>query len=272
MSTQRNLDDIIKHKKEAIRSLNTLLESYISSKNPELLKKADLISYWIKSFSMYVDSEETFTPTKLLRYPRGSVLRVNFGFNIGKEFGGLHYAVVIDNDNKRNAHAITVVPLSSSDGKSVHERNVDLGKELYEKIRDNQKKLYSKALEESKGLYSTLNLLSENLSLLQSIRLSNAEVDFDIMEKIDETLSQKKQYEEKKASYERKKYIYERNEKEIAKLKTGSMAIVNQITTISKQRIYTPKRSEDFLDGISLSAPAMEKINEKIKSLYLFDK
>lgn len=50
------------------------------------------------------------------------------------------------------------------------------------------------------------------------------------------------------------------------------MAIVNQITTISKQRIYTPKRSEDFLDGISLSAPAMEKINEKIKSLYLFDK
>ncbi len=49
------------------------------------------------------------------------------------------------------------------------------------------------------------------------------------------------------------------------------MAVVNQITTVSKQRIYTPKRSEDFLYGISLSPAAMDKINEKIKELYIFD-
>lgn len=63
----------------------------------------------------------------------------------------------------------------------------------------------------------------------------------------------------------------ERNNREIQKLKSGSMAVINQITTVSKQRIYTPKRSEDFLYGISLSPTAMDKINEKLKELYIFN-
>lgn len=65
--------------------------------------------------------------------------------------------------------------------------------------------------------------------------------------------------------------IIQRNKNEISRLKKGSMAIVNQVTTISKQRIYTPKRSEDFLYGISLSASAMNKINDRLKELYIFE-
>ena len=75
-----------------------------------------------------------------MRYNRGNVLRVNFGFNVGKELGGLHLALVLDNDNKRNADVITVIPLSSTDGRAVHERSVDLGTELYKKINQLQKK------------------------------------------------------------------------------------------------------------------------------------
>ena len=57
---------------------------------------------------------------------------------------------------------------------------------------------------------------------------------------------------------------------ELHRMRNGSVAKVEQITTISKQRIYDPKKSGDVLDGIRFSDTAMEKINEKLKDLYIF--
>ena len=53
-------------------------------------------------------------------------------------------------------------------------------------------------------------------------------------------------------------------------MKNGSVAKIEQITTVSKQRIYIPKNKKDLLYGISFSKEAMEKINGKIKELYIF--
>ena len=52
--------------------------------------------------------------------------------------------------------------------------------------------------------------------------------------------------------------------KEINKLKTGTMAIMNQVTTVSKQRIYVPKKSTDYLYGIKLSDSTMDKLTDKL--------
>ena len=43
MSKEKTKEEIIAHKKNAIRKLNALLESYISSEKEILLKKTDLI-------------------------------------------------------------------------------------------------------------------------------------------------------------------------------------------------------------------------------------
>ena len=59
-------------------------------------------------------------------------------------------------------------------------------------------------------------------------------------------------------------------EKEISQMKEGSIALVNQITTVSKIRIYDPKNTNGVLSGITLSQEQMEQINEKIKDLYIF--
>ncbi len=59
---------------------------------------------------------------------------------------------------------------------------------------------------------------------------------------------------------------------EISRMKEGSVALVNQITTISKIRIFDPRNLKGVLAGISLSEENMEKINEKMKSLYIFGK
>lgn len=51
---------------------------------------------------------------------------------------------------------------------------------------------------------------------------------------------------------------------EISKMKHGSIALVNQITTISKIRIYDPKKSKDMLSGITLSEESLDKIDCEI--------
>lgn len=58
-------------------------------------------------------------------------------------------------------------------------------------------------------------------------------------------------------------------ESELTQMKKGSIALINQITTISKQRIYNPKKDMDILSGIKLSNEKMNLIDEKIKKLFL---
>ena len=51
---------------------------------------------------------------------------------------------------------------------------------------------------------------------------------------------------------------------EIEKMKSGSIALINQITTISKIRIYDPKTTTGVLSGIKLSTITLDLINNAI--------
>ena len=91
-----------------------------------------LLAYWINDFAEYHDEERTFNIAKSGIYSRGDVIKVNLGFNIGNELGGLHYCIVLNEyDNTRNG-ALNVIPLTSRiDGKKYDSSSVNLGKELY---------------------------------------------------------------------------------------------------------------------------------------------
>lgn len=271
MSKEMTEEEVIKHKKKAIRTLNNLMEGYIKTHDKELLKKTDLISYWLESFSLYIGCEDAFDSSRLIRYSRGNVIRLNFGFNIGKEFGGLHFAVVVDNDNKRSSDVLTVIPLSSSDGKKVHERSADLGTELFKKISSKQLSLLASAEKELAELIAIKDTFSEMLDTFKAMASSSKPIPSELSERLDSLQHYHNELLEKEQTVEKSILNLKRNEREISKLKLGSLAVANQITTVSKQRIYTPKRSEDFLYGISLSNSAMEKINAKLKELYLFE-
>ncbi len=58
---------------------------------------------------------------------------------------------------------------------------------------------------------------------------------------------------------------------EISRMKEGSIALVDQITTISKMRIYDPRNAKGVLSGVRLSPEALDKINDKLKELYVFN-
>ena len=51
---------------------------------------------------------------------------------------------------------------------------------------------------------------------------------------------------------------------EVSKMKLGSIALVNQITTVSKIRIYDPKTDHDILSGIKLSNEKLDMIDAEI--------
>ena len=75
--------------------------------------KAEKISYWILDWMTYLEREENFSPNKMLKYKRGSIVKVHLGFNVGSEEGGLHYAIVIDANNDLKNPVFTVIPLTS---------------------------------------------------------------------------------------------------------------------------------------------------------------
>lgn len=100
------------------------LENIIDGMDEDLRRK---YLKWVKLSNSYLQFEKKFKPEKIAKYNPGDVLTVNFGFNVGAEFGGRHYAVVLD-DNNRSAGTVMVIPLSScSSDEDVKKPSVYLG-------------------------------------------------------------------------------------------------------------------------------------------------
>ncbi|QDW74402.1 type II toxin-antitoxin system PemK/MazF family toxin [Lachnospiraceae bacterium KGMB03038] len=281
MSKEFTKDDVIQNKKEAIKSLNKLLESYINDPAGNHLKKANLLSYWIKDYVRMIDFEEKFDPSRNIAYKRGNIVKIDFGFNIGAEYGGLHYGVVLDNKNAHSSPVVTVIPLTSiKSTKKIHDNNVELGNELYRLLKlkyDTISKSLKEEQEEIKQelvLFKTLvHLTNDTIDELKTCETGtdNFKKKLDDAQKyLDASYKLEKAWKEKeKHNTEQQEYL-DKIGNEISNMKAGSVALVNQITTISKIRIFDPRSLKGVLAGVSLSEENMEKINQKIKDLYVF--
>lgn len=91
-------------------------------------KKSHLLAEWLIKWSSYIQKEHFFESTSIKSYKQGEIILVDFGFRIGHEFGGRHYAVVLENNNNPRNQMILLVPVSSYDPqkKDLHPNNVDL--------------------------------------------------------------------------------------------------------------------------------------------------
>lgn len=227
-------DAIITNKTDAINKLNTYLDSLINSTSEADRKKANLLSYWIKDYTNYIKTENQYVAQKQLNYKRGNVVQANLGFNIGSEQGGLHYCIVINSPSK-SSNTITVIPLTSlkNSNKNLHSSEVLLGKVIIDSICDK------------------LNYLINNLKDLQK-NANNSNSNSYITKEIRST----------------EKFLYSLNKMK----KCDSIALVGNITTISKQRIYTPTLSNGFLKNISISNEHLDMLDSKIIELYTKNK
>ena len=60
----------------------------------------------------------------------------------------------------------------------------------------------------------------------------------------------------------------EKMKNEADRMKQGSIALVGQIVTISKIRIYDPKYSKDALSKVRISAATLDILDAKVQELY----
>lgn len=250
-----NKEDVIKNKNEAIKIITNYLDGCLSTDNNTDIKKVNVISYWLKDYINYIKEENDFNPIDLKTYERGDVIKVNLGFNIGSELGGLHYCVVIDKKNNRNSPVVTIIPLSSQKTDKINKNSIALGNDIYEKMIDKSNKL----LEESQ------NEIEENKKqlIIENKKLSETNAD------ADEIYSKTTELNNNISEAYKTLKLAQKISKEVQKMKRGSIAITNQVRVISKQRIYAPKTNFDILSGIKLSNENLDLIDKMMKKLFV---
>lgn len=282
MSKEYTKDDVIRNKKEAIKSLNKMLESFINDPTGIHLKKANLLSYWIKDYVRMISFEEKFNPKRNIAYKRGNIVKIDFGFNIGAEYGGLHYGIVLDNKNDHSSPVITVIPLTSArENRMLHPNSVDLGNDIYRLLKLKYDTIDKSLKEEQREINETISLFDSMMDLafksvreLEQCEEGTDEFDQKLVIAKDHLAGVKKlrfTWEEKSRHNKEQQEYLNKIGLEISRMKEGSIALVNQITTVSKMRIFDPRNLKGVLVGISLSEENMEKINQKVKDLYVFN-
>lgn len=225
-----------------INEYNDLLIDLVD--NPITYKKSALLYYWLRDYKNYIKNENTFNPKYYPEFYRGSIVNINFGFNLGSELGGLHYAIVLQNSNRKNPN-ITVIPLTSlkpdKDIKQLRPTELYLGQELYFKIQ---------------GKYEALKIsIPTELRYLRNIIVHSAQTDSkDVQQKIEELSKQSE--------------LMVKTMNKLKTLKYGSIAVMNQIRTVSKMRIIDPTNEYDILYNLRLSTNNLNLIDKKIVELF----
>lgn len=211
------------HKNSSLKRLDVSFLKHINFKE---YKTSDLLAYWIKDFSRYHDEEKYFDCSKSGVFSRGNIIKANLGFNIGNELGGLHYCIILNKyDNMRNG-TLNIVPLTSrKENKKYNASTVNLGNELYNILNFN--------LEKEKIKFNEILLKLNRLDDIPSLLQKTIEIERTNIKKL---------------------------EKEISKMKQDSIVLINQITTISKQRIYT----DSLIRKVKLSNNSLNLIDEHI--------
>lgn len=267
MSKPLDKEKISKEKEYVLNQIDSFIENLASDD----LKKANIFTKQLKQYINMLCFERKFNPSKNIAYNRGNVIRVDFGYNVGSELGGPHYAVVLNNYNSKKSDTLSVVPLSSKKDKTVHKSKVDIGDELYQKIDEKRLKL----LEQIKP---TLLSLREDaiVKCIASRMLTSDTAKFILNLASEDDLSELKSLFneadnimlQKAQSIEDPLWEYSDIYLGLEHMKHGSVVLASQIKTISKIRICDPKGTSDILYGISLSEKSMALIDEKIKEQF----
>lgn len=249
MSKEKSKAELYNHKTTAFQKLDQYLNTLIESDDKKAKGKADKLCYWLRDWTSFISFEDQFSPMRLRRYKRGEIIKVHLGFNVGSEEGGLHYAVVLDKHNDKSSAVVTIVPLSSvkpsTDLPNLKKGTLFLGNEIFTSLNGK--------------ISATDKHLKEELAILK-----------EFANKMDDKtpLSEKTNAFKRLKACEDELSFLNKMRAEVLKMRVGSLALVNQITTVSKIRIYDPKTDHDILSGIKLSNEKLDLIDREVIKLY----
>ena len=118
---QKELQKEDKKKAQLVKAFeNNLKISGLSLPN-----KYSLFEHWEYTKSNRLLYEIGLAPDKkYMRYPRGSIIKVDFGVNIGSEFSEQHFAITLSKKDTIYTNCVIVIPLTSKK----HKKYINLDK------------------------------------------------------------------------------------------------------------------------------------------------
>lgn len=297
MGSNRTNEEIAVYTATVIQELEDYLH-HLQRMNDEENKRSEKIAQWVENWTKYLKIEQTFNPKSIQALKRGSVVYADFGFNVGREYGGLHYAIVLNKIDARSNHLLHVLPLTSvketTDISNLKYFQLPIGDEvfqllinkanrkiielteLYDRFSKKDDELHKRAemveslIEDNKKAFETLKNspdFDRNDSSIEQILTINKNIDF-ASEQADKIRQEAKENAillaelKDKLEYANKFILKTQN------MNKDSIVLLNQVTTISKMRLRDPKNNNSILNGIVLSDNTMDKIDEALKNIF----
>lgn len=203
---------------------------------PEVYHYSQKFKYlpnWLDNTSYYYQKEANNNlPKKYYCFKRGTIIRVNFGTNLGSEFSNIHFAIVLDKKDSPKKKTLTVLPLTSKQRSD----RFSLGHEVFSQTVE-LIKLQANEMQERAN--NAQRLIKKHK--LSKEKYTNLSDDFDRLIKVFKTYS----------AYDKNSYVR-----------------LSDITTISKLRIERINKY-DPSGRIRLSSQQMSLISHEIMKLYL---
>lgn len=297
MGSDKTNQEIAIYTATVIQELEDYLQ-HLQQIGDEENKRSDKIAQWIENWVKYLKIEQVFNPRSIKGLKRGSIVYADFGFNVGREYGGLHYAIVLNKKDPRSNHLLHVLPLTSvketTDMSNLKYFQFPIGDEVFQLLKNeaNQKvieltKLYDRfskkddelheralivesLIKDNKKAFETLKNLpasDRDDSFLEQIQTIDKNINFasteadKIKQELEDNATLLAELEEK-LEYANKFILKTQN------MNKDSIVLLNQVTTISKMRLYDPKNNSSILNGIVLSDDTMDKIDEALKKIF----
>lgn len=101
-------------------------------------KRAALLYYWLRDYRNYVKNEPKFNSVYTPPFRRGNIANINFGFNLGSELGGLHYAIVISDSRPTNPMLIVAPMTSFKPSHQLNDSEIFIDNQLFLQLKGKQ--------------------------------------------------------------------------------------------------------------------------------------
>ncbi|HIH7889805.1 TPA: type II toxin-antitoxin system PemK/MazF family toxin [Streptococcus suis] len=277
MASGRTNDEIALYVAQTITELEEYLHHLTKNGDPDDAR-ADKISQWVESWTKYLKQEKKFNPRSIPAFKRGSIVYVDLGFNVGTEYGGIHYAIVLNKKDSRNNTLLHILPLTSiketTDVDNLKYYQLSLSNEIHrlliQKAQNNIKLIAEKKIifEEKQ------EKINQKIAELKSI-LKDQVVSEDLNPRFEEyfenelsiVTSEQQEIDKIVRDMTVQSEYLEKLINKIKNLKMGSIALLNQVTTISKLRLLDPINKKSLLTDITLSAETLDIIDDALKNI-----
>ncbi|PTJ83697.1 growth inhibitor PemK [Staphylococcus simulans] len=256
--------------KSFLKTTTKLVDIYDSANLKN--RKIKYLPEWLEFYTSQLLEENNNKYKLYSTYKRGTIIYVNLGSNIGNEFSGNHFCIVLDKKDNPKKSTVTVVPLSSK--KSSH--YTQLTSSIFDITIDELNKKAIQLIEEADETEDFANLVmdkhenyiksrAERTALLIKYKYLSEEYIAKEFEELEVLIKKEaKIFKERISNLKSRaesislvRKVFERHKNK------QSFANVSAITTISKKRIQKIN-SEDPTGKIRISTDDLKKIEKQI--------